>query len=101
MDAIEVGKSMRMATITMFNAFCDGIGRGIQQATQQNRSTLPQILVSNGENIMMSLSYVMETSLPKATASCAQKLGVLCVTRKMEPALHNVASALGVEAVAD
>jgi hypothetical protein len=82
MDAIEVGKSMRMATITMFNAFCDGIGRGIQQATQQNRSTLPQILVSNGENIMMSLSYVMETSLPKATASCAQKLGVLLVWRQ-------------------
>lgn len=101
MDAIEVGKSMRNATISMFKSFCEGVERGIQQAAQQTRGGLPQILVSNGENIMMSLSYVMETSLPKATASCTQKLGVMCVSRKMEPELHKVASALGVEAVAE
>jgi hypothetical protein len=101
MDAIEVGKSMRSATIAMFKSFCEGVERGIQQAAQHARGGLPQVLVSNGENIMMSLSFVLETSLPKVTASCAQKFGVLCVSRKMEPELHKVAKALGVEAVAD
>lgn len=101
MDAIEVGRSMRNATISMFRSFCDGVERGIQQASHQHKGVVPQVLVAHGENIMMCLSYVMETALPKATSSSAQKLGVLCVSRKMEPALHTIADALGVEAVQD
>lgn len=99
MDAIEVGRSMRNATISMFHAFCDGVERGIQQASHQNKGVVPQVLVAHGENIMICLSFVMEIALPKATANSAQKLGVLCVSRKMEPALHTIADALGVEAV--
>jgi hypothetical protein len=101
MDAIEVGKSMRNATESLFRSMCEGVERGVQHAIQQNRGALPQIIISNGEGIMMGLSYVMETLLPKATAGFASKLGVLCVSRKLEPALHNVAHALGVEAVQD
>lgn len=101
MDAIEVGRSMRNATISMFRSFCDGVERGIQQAAHQNKGVVPQVLVAHGENIMMCLSFVMENALTKATASSAQKLGILCVSRKMEPALHTIADALGVEAVQD
>ena len=99
MDAIEVGRSMRQATIVMFRALCDGADSGIKQAAQQNRGNLPRVLVEGGEGIMASLSHVMEYRLTRATAGYAQRLGVLCVRGKMEPALHAVASALGMEAV--
>jgi hypothetical protein len=99
MDAIEVGRSMRHGTIMMFRALCDGVDTGIKQAAQQNHAILPRVLVANGESIMSSLSHVMEYKLTRATATYAARLGVLCVRGKMEPALHNVAAALGVEAV--
>ena len=99
MDAIEVGRSMRQATIMMFRALCDGVDSGIKQAAQQNKGYLPKVLVENAESIMGCLSHVMEYKLTRATVAYTSRLGVLCVRGKMEPALHTVASALGVEAV--
>lgn len=99
MDAIEVGRSMRQATILLFRALCDGVDAGIKQAAQQNRGVLPRVLVTEGAQIMQNLSHVMEYRLTRATIGYTAKLGVLCVRGKMEPALHNVAAALGVEAV--
>jgi hypothetical protein len=99
MDAIEVGRSMRQATIMLFRALCNGVDSGIKQAAQQNKGYLPKILVNDSEAIMRSLSHVMEYKLTRATVAYTTRLGVLCVRGKMEPALHNVASALGVEAV--
>ena len=99
MDAVEVGRSMRQATIVMFRAMCDGVDSGVKQAAQQNKGFLPKILVDEAESIMRSLSYVMEYRLTRATVGYTARLGVLCVRGKMEPALHNVASALGCESV--
>jgi hypothetical protein len=101
MDAIEVGRSMRQATMLLFRALCDGVDRGVKQAAQQNNGQLPEVLSREAETIMQSLTYVMEYKLTHVTLGYTTRLGVLCVRGKLEPALFNVAEALGVEAVGD
>lgn len=92
---------MRQATMLLFHALCDGVDRGVKQAAQQNSGQLPEVLSTEAEAIMQSLTYVMEYKLTRATLGYTARLGVLCVRGKLEPALFNVAEALGVEAVGD
>lgn len=101
MDAIEVGRSMRQATTLLFRALCDGVDRGVKQAAQQNRGQLPAVLTREAESVMQCLTFVMEQKLTRSTLVYTARLGVLCVRGKLEPALFNVAEALGVEAVGD
>lgn len=98
MDAIEVGRCMRQATIVLFRALCEGVQRGVQQAELQSKGgAMPAALADAAGGVMTSLTHFMESGMPRALFPYAARLGVLCVRGKMEPALHTVASTLGMQ----
>lgn len=95
-ESVEVGYSMRLAVIAMFKALCEGLVAAVTRC-KAAQGRLPRALTDRATDIMESLSFTIESELPKRTQIATAKLGRLCRKTLLDEHLNPVADALGLE----
>lgn len=97
-ESVEVGYGMRLAVIAMFKALTEGLVVAVNRAkAAEAAGRLPRVLMNCATDVLDSLSFAIETELPRRTARATQTLGRLCRKTLLDAHLNPVADALGLE----